>query len=108
MSASEDLLSFQLRAFGLEGFEREYRFCPERKWRADFAHPEAWLLIEIEGGTWSGGRHTTGGGFLRDCEKYNAATELGWRVLRYTSSMVESGEAVSQIERVLRKKKAAE
>jgi hypothetical protein len=35
------------------------------------------------------GRHTSGGGFIKDCEKYNAAALLGWRVLRYTTSNID-------------------
>jgi hypothetical protein len=29
-------------------------------------------------------RHTSVTGFTNDCEKYNAAQLLGWKVLRYT------------------------
>ena len=61
----------------------EFKFHPSRKWRADFAIPSKRLLIEIEGGAWSGGRHTRGAGFVGDMEKYNAAAVLGYRVLRY-------------------------
>jgi len=61
----------------------ELRFHPTRKWSADFAIPSAKLLIEIEGGVWSGGRHTSGAGFVGDMEKYNAATCLGYRILRF-------------------------
>ena len=80
----------------------EYKFAPERKWRADFAFPENMLLIECEGGTFSGGRHTRGIGFQKDCEKYNAAAEAGWTLLRYTKAMIQSGEAIAQILRVLK------
>lgn len=62
----------------------EYRFHPTRKWRFDFAHPEKMIGIEIEGGVFSKGRHTRGMGYIKDCEKYNSAIILGWRVLRYT------------------------
>lgn len=61
----------------------EFRFHPTRKWRADFAIPSAKLLIEIDGGAWSGGRHTRGAGFIADQSKLNAAACLGYRVLRY-------------------------
>lgn len=63
---------------------REFRFHPTRRWRFDFAYPDIKLAIEIEGGTWIGGRHIHPIGFEKDCEKYNAATILGWRVLRCT------------------------
>ncbi len=62
----------------------EFKFHPTRKWRADFAIPSAKLLIEVDGGAWSGGRHTRGSGFIADQEKTNAAACLGYRVLRYT------------------------
>jgi hypothetical protein len=42
------------------------------------------VALEVEGGAWSGGRHTRGAGFLGDMEKYNAAAILGWCVLRCT------------------------
>lgn len=62
----------------------EFHFCDQRKWRADYAIPSKLLLIEIEGGGWSGGRHTTGSGFAADREKYNAAACLGYRILKYS------------------------
>lgn len=62
----------------------EFKFHPSRKWRADFALPAAKILVEIDGGVWSGGRHTRGAGFVRDQEKLNAAAVLGYRVLRFT------------------------
>jgi very-short-patch-repair endonuclease len=68
--------------------EAEYRFHPKRKWRFDFAAPGQKVAIELEGGSWTGGRHVTGIGFQKDCEKYNAAAMLGWRVFRFTSSML--------------------
>jgi len=68
--------------------EAEHKFHPERRFRFDFAHLPSRVAIEIEGGTWVGGRHTTGAGFLRDCEKYNEAALLGWRVVRLTTDQV--------------------
>jgi len=61
---------------------REYKFHPDRKWRADYCHEKTKVLIELEGGVWSKGRHTRGLGFINDIEKYNAAALLGYRVLR--------------------------
>jgi very-short-patch-repair endonuclease len=61
----------------------EFKFHPDRKWRADFSIPSEMLLIEIDGGAWSGGRHTRGAGFIGDMEKLNAAACLGYRVLRF-------------------------
>lgn len=100
-SLLESNLLFQIRAVELPEPEQEYRFHSKRKWRFDFAYPRKKIAIEVEGGTWSKGRHTRGQGFEDDCEKYNEAVMLGWKVLRYTGKMIESGEAINQIERAL-------
>jgi very-short-patch-repair endonuclease len=66
----------------------EHRFHETRKWRFDFAHLESKTAIEIEGGVWSGGRHTRGGGYIKDAEKYNEAAFAGWAVIRLVGSMI--------------------
>ena len=65
--------------------EKEYKFCPDRDWRADY-RTGSWL-IELEGGVWSGGRHTRGKGFINDCFKYNTAAMMGYRVIRLATGM---------------------
>lgn len=60
------------------------------------------LAVEVEGGTWSRGRHVSGAGYAKDCEKYNAAQMAGWIVLRYTSGMVTSGEAALDVEKSIK------
>ena len=62
--------------------EKEFRFHPTRRWRADFAHLESRTLIEIEGGIYINGRHNRGAGFAADLEKYLEASLAGWRVVR--------------------------
>lgn len=76
-----------LKNEGFKEFVREHRFDPTRLWRFDFANIEDKVAVEIEGGVWLRGRggHTSPSGFKKDCEKYNRAAVLGWRVLRYTS-----------------------
>lgn len=81
--------------------EREYLFAPPRKWRFDFAWPERAIAVEIEGGTWVQGRHNRGAEFERDAEKYAEATIAGWRVLRFTTDMVEDGRALEFTRRAL-------
>lgn len=98
MSDLEDTLLFHLRAAGLPEPEREVRFSPTRRFRFDFAWPDLRLACEVEGGTYSGGRHTRGSGFAADCEKYNLAMLTGWRVLRVTAAHIESGQALAWIE----------
>ena len=57
---------------------------PTRKWRADIAIPSLNVLIEFEGIMGTKSRHTSVTGFSNDCEKYNQAQIIGWKVLRYT------------------------
>lgn len=93
----EALFAQQLQALrGLPPVE-EHRFAPPRKWAFDFAWPDLLLAVEIEGGTYSRGRHVRPQGFQNDCEKYNEATRLGWRVLRFTAKDVKSGAAVDSV-----------
>ena len=63
---------------------KEFKFHSVRKWRFDYAVPEHKIALEVEGGVWTGGRHTSPKGFLGDIEKYNTATLMGWRVFRTT------------------------
>ena len=76
--------------------EREYRFAPPRRWRADFAHLPSRTLIEIEGGVWNRGRHVSPKGFLADAEKYLRATLDGWSVIRLTDPQLNP-ETVREI-----------
>lgn len=87
-SDAEEAFAQLLRLLQFPAATREYRFSPPRRWRFDFAWPQFKVAIEIEGGHWTGGRHTRGAGFEADCEKYNAATLQGWRVLRITAAEV--------------------
>jgi hypothetical protein len=70
--------------------ESEFKFHPDRNWRFDRAFPALMIAIEIEGGTWSGGRHSREPGYSNDCEKYNAASLLGWRIFRFTGPMLDN------------------
>lgn len=99
-SPLEELFAFQLRAMKWPEARREYKFHPKRLWRLDFAWPEQKIGVEIEGGVWTGGRHSTGVGFTLDCEKYAEAMCLGWSILRVTGSQVESGQAINWLMRV--------
>lgn len=107
-------LALQMLAANLSPV-KEYRFAREavgnptrairatladaglRDWRFDMALPPLWIAIEVEGGSYSGGRHTRGTGFESDCEKYNRAAVLGWTVLRFTGRQIRSGQALDLI-----------
>ena len=92
-----DLLDFQMNENGIPKPEKEVRFHPKRKWRFDRAWPAKKVAIEIEGGTFVRGRHTRGIGYAKDCEKYNTAQKLGWKVYRFTTDMINSGQAIKFI-----------
>ena len=100
-SELEDRLDFQMRAAELPAWETEFKFHPRRRWRADRGWPHLKLLVEVEGGIWTGGRHVTGAGFEEDCVKYNEAAILGYRVIRVTRGMIEDGRALDAIMRAL-------
>jgi very-short-patch-repair endonuclease len=63
---------------------KEFRFHPTRKWRFDYAFVEQKIAVEVDGGVWIGGRHNRASGYVKDLEKFNAATALGWVVLKFT------------------------
>jgi very-short-patch-repair endonuclease len=96
VSEGEAVLSQHLKAHKIE-FVQEFRFNPERKWRADFHLVDTKILIEVEGGIWSNGRHTRGKGYIADIEKYNSAAVLGYTVLRFSTEQVKSGKAIEEI-----------
>ncbi len=111
--------------------KRQHYFHPRRKWRFDFAWEAERVAVEVEGGVFSVpvtcdscgrhvhrknkrtermervyaamGRHTRGAGFHDDCDKYNAAAVLGWRVLRYTAKHLTDSpvQMVEQIQALL-------
>lgn len=95
-SDGEVILATALRALKIE-FEQEFKFHPTRKWRADFHLKGKNILVEVEGGIWSNGRHTRGKGYLGDLEKYNEATMMGYQVIRFSTEQVKSGKAIEQI-----------
>ena len=61
-----------------------FKYHPAKKKRYDYAVPEHKIALEVEGGVWTGGRHTSPKCFLGYIEKYNTATLMGWRVFRTT------------------------
>jgi len=87
-------------------FAREFRFHDMRRWRFDYLLTDmlagiglrAWrkaskIAVEIEGAIWNQCRHTRGKGYQADLDKYNAATMMGYRVLRFSTEDVMLGRA---------------
>jgi very-short-patch-repair endonuclease len=101
VSELEDRLAFQLKAVRVPAPVREFRFAPPRRYRFDFAWPDRKVACEVQGAVWSQGRHTRGGGAESDAEKLSLAAVAGWRVLLVTRKHIESGEAVTWIEKAV-------
>src|SRR6056297_3547768 len=59
----------------------EYRFHPTRKWRMDMAWIDQKVFLEVQGGIFVRGRHSRGAAMLKEWEKINTASSMGWRVL---------------------------
>lgn len=93
-SEPERQLAFLINAYRLPVALREYRFDKTRRWRFDFAWPEFWLAVEVEGGIWIRGAHVRGRHYESDLEKYNAAALAGWTVLRVTPGMIGDNRAI--------------
>jgi len=81
----------------------EFRFHPTRRWRFDVAWPGPKVALELEGGVWVNGGHNRGAGLVGDMEKMNAATSLGWRILRYTADDLRKRpvQVVEEVKRAL-------
>jgi very-short-patch-repair endonuclease len=96
LNEGEECFLFHCKQYGFFP-AREYRFDPLRRWRFDFALVGPQIAVEVEGGVWKNGAHTRGRHFESDCAKYNRATMLGWRVLRFTPEMVKRGDAINAV-----------
>ena len=108
MSKGEENLALLMRAHGITGYEREYRFHPVRRFRFDFAFPNTpirgakdfRLAIEVEG--LGGGRHQRTPGFIKDIEKYTLALNEGWIVWRITAAMATKQATIDTLKHLLK------
>lgn len=96
-SKGEAMLCQQLDIMKID-YVQEYRFNPDRRWKADFRIEGYQILVEVEGGAFSNGRHTRGEGYTSDCEKYSTAAAMGWTVIRGTTNQVKEGLVLKWIE----------
>ena len=104
-----DMLATQLTKAGIP-FEREYKFHPVRRWKADFmvtksfkAARNFWILIDVDGATFSRSKtgHNSGVGIRKSFEKFNEAAIVGYKVLRFDGPMVRDGIALQTIQLAL-------
>lgn len=88
VSKEKEWIVFKLNEYAKEmnlDLSREYMFDFERDWRFDWCFLSLRIAFEYEGIVAKKSRHTTLTGFTGDTEKYNAAQQKGWKVLRFTA-----------------------
>ena len=98
-----DYLAQAVKVLRLPEPEREYLFARPRRYRFDYAWVDEMIAVEVEGAVYAKGRHTRGSGYTEDCRKYNLAVLLGWRVLRFTTGMIEAAEHYPVLEQIFSK-----
>lgn len=83
--------------------QMQFRFHPERKWKTDFYFEAngVKLALEVEGGIFTGGRHTRPAGFVGDLEKYNALTLQGIFLIRVSPKDLLKVDTVNKVKAVL-------
>ena len=59
------------------------------------------VMIEVQGGLFSGGRHTRGAALLKEYEKLNHAAAMGIRVLFFTPQQLNNVATYDLIRRAL-------
>ena len=91
-------IEYELKKMGIE-VVKEHRFDAVRRWRFDMCVLSLKIAIEYEGIGSSKSRHTTLTGYTGDCEKYNAATKQGWKVLRYSALNIK--DALSDLKEII-------
>lgn len=81
-------------------FEKEFKFAKGRRYRADFALPDHFILIEYEGVFSEHSRHTNKIGYSKDTDKYRLAAMEGYTVLRYTTLNYQN--VLQDIEKIIK------
>ena len=103
--ALECSLAFQLKAAGLaRGMVRQHKPFEDVGYAYDFAWPDRTpvVLVEVQGGIYTGGAHTRSRGVLRDMDKVNRAALRGWLVLQVSAEDIKRGKALQLIQEVLK------
>lgn len=97
-----DPLLLLLHAHDLPLPQTEFQFHATRKFKADYAWPDAMVILEVNGQIWKKGGHSSGKGLLRDYEKSNLAQLDGWTYLTFTPQQVaEGGPVLDALKQVL-------
>jgi hypothetical protein len=97
------VLADYCRRMGFPAPAAEHEFAkPVRPWKFDFAWPGLKVALELEGGAFAGGRHTSGAGYRDDCAKYSEAALRGWLVLRVLTSDAHKPRSLGLVYRAMR------
>jgi len=81
--------------------EKEYKYVPGRKFKADGAILELRILIEVDGGIFTGRAHGSISGIKNDMERCNQATLNGWMRFRYTPQQFGKGQPIIDINKFI-------
>lgn len=97
----------QLERIEVPAFEINYRWHSVREWRWDVAFVDDKVAVEIDGVRRDGkGDHQTEKGMTNDYQKVAEGVLWGWTILRFTRTMVASGEAAELTQRVITRQRA--
>ena len=99
LSPLEELFLRQVRGCDVPEPESQWRFLHNRRFRFDFAWPDAKLALEIQGGYYSNGRHNRDP--IADAKKANIAGLHGWTVIFAKSDEVRNGTALMWVREAL-------
>ena len=94
----------QIKAAKLTGgMVRQHAPFADVGYAFDFAWPalDPVILIEVQGGIWSGGAHARGAGITRDIVKHNRAALGGYLLIQATGEHVKSGQALAWIRQAM-------
>lgn len=97
----EQAFATQIKQAGLPEPGREVKLSSEYAYRWDFVWAKYRLAVEINGGIWTVGGHSTGKGILRDMTKLRIATLAGYRSFQFHADAVEDGSAVNVVEQFI-------
>ncbi|MFP6821249.1 hypothetical protein [Acinetobacter sp.] len=82
----------------LIGYERKFQPIHTKNWRYDFHIVKLRLLIEIEGGSWSGGRSGKLANKAWSVDRYDKTEELGYKIERFHPDQILSGYVINWIQ----------
>jgi len=83
---------------------RQYKPFPDRRNTVDF-WIETWnIVIEVEGGIYTRGRHVQPQGFIDDMEKYNRLAVEGVILIRVAEQHIDNGMLDEWIKKAIKKR----